>query len=143
MDLTSHNSRVKRSGTKVYMAPLIDIVFLLLIFFMSAAIFYQLEGDLNITVPSADQAEKSPRMAGEIVINIDQNGDVIVNQRQLSDAELKDLLVRIAQTYKDQPVIIRADKQTFHEHVIKVLDMCAGAGIWNISFAAIKDEEEL
>ena len=125
----------------IQMAPLIDIVFLLLIFFMSASIFYQLETEINITVPTAKEATETRRTPGEIIINIRKDGTIIVNQRELSYDELEMMLGRVSELYKGQPVIIRADKHTYHENVIKVLDICAGAEIWNVSFATMEEKE--
>jgi biopolymer transport protein ExbD len=124
----------------IQMAPLIDIVFLLLVFFMSASIFYQLETEINITVPTAETAAQTMRAPGEIIINVRRDGTIVVNQRKLSREDLKDMLGRISKLYKGQPVIIRADRETFHEDVVAVLDICAGSDIWNISFATMKEE---
>ena len=126
---------------KMQMAPLIDIIFLLLIFFMAASIFYQLETELDISVPTAKESTEIRRAPGEIIINVLKDGRVVVNQRGLSYDELERMLHRISELYKGQPVIIRADRDTFHKHVIKVLDICAGAGIWNVSFATMKEKE--
>jgi biopolymer transport protein ExbD len=126
---------------QIQMAPLIDVVFLLLIFFMSASIFYQLETEINITVPTAEKASETMRAPGEIIINVRKDGTIVVNQRQLSREDLRQMLGRIAQLYKGQPVIIRADRQTYHEDVVGVLDICAGADIWNISFATMREED--
>jgi len=126
----------------IQMAPLIDIVFLLLVFFMSASIFHQLETEINITVPTAETASETSRMPGEIIINIRRDGTIVVNQRQLEKSELKEMLERISKLYKGQPVIIRADRETYHENVVGVLDVCAGADIWNISFATMKEENK-
>lgn len=124
----------------IQMAPLIDIVFLLLVFFMSASIFYQLETEINITVPTAEKAAETVRSPGEIIINIRRDGTIVVNQRKLEREELREMLERISTLYKGQPVIIRADRETYHENVVEVLDICAGAEIWNISFATMKEE---
>lgn len=126
----------------IQMAPLIDIVFLLLIFFMSASIFYQLETEINITVPTANEATETRRTPGEIIINVRKDGTVVVNQRQLNYDELKRMLTRISQLYKGQPVIIRADRKTYHENVVKILDICAGADIWNVSFATMEEDKK-
>jgi len=137
-------SSTKQSVTErpaIQMAPLIDIVFLLLIFFMSASIFYQLETEINITVPTADESTETKRAPGEIIINIRKDGTVVVNQRQMDYGELQNMLGRISELYRGQPVIIRADRQTYHKDVIRVLDICAGADIWNVSFATMKEEE--
>ncbi len=124
------------------MAPLIDIVFLLLIFFMSSSIFYQLETEINITVPTASESTETKRSPGEIIINIRKDGTVIVNQRTLSHEDLKTMLHRVSELYRGQAVIIRADRQTYHKDVIKVLDICGGANIWNVSFATMKEGSE-
>lgn len=124
----------------IQMAPLIDIIFLLLIFFMSASIFYQLENEVNITVPSAEKSTEMKRAPGEIIVNIRKDGTLVVNQRELEYEELKGMLKRVSELYKGQPVIIRADRQTYHKDVIKVLDVCAGADIWNVSFAVMKEK---
>ena len=125
----------------VQMAPLIDIVFLTLIFFMTLSIFAQMESELNISVPKAKEAKETLRSPGEIIINVNKDGDVVVNQRQLNYEQLKNMLLKISTLFPNQPVIIRADEQTYHKFVIKVLDACASADIWNISFSTIKEEE--
>ena len=70
-----------------------------------------------------------------------KDGTVIVNQRRLNHDELKDMLKRISTLFPNQPVIIRADKDTYHKFVVAVLDSCASADIWNISFSTIKEED--
>ena len=136
-------TRQSQAGERpnIQMAPLIDIVFLLLIFFMSASIFYQLESEINITVPTAKKSQEISRSPGEIILNIRKDGSIIVNQRELSYPDLDRMLNRISELYKGQPVIIRADKNTYHKDVIRVLDICAGANIWNVSFATMKEDE--
>ena len=123
----------------IQMAPLIDIIFLLLIFFMSASIFSQLETEINITVPAAKQSTDIKRTPGEIIINISRDGKIVVNQKELGYGELETMLTRISDLYSGQPVIIRADKETYHKDVIRVLDICAGANIWNVSFATVQE----
>jgi biopolymer transport protein ExbD len=124
---------------EIPMAPLIDIVFITLIFYMTLSIFYQLENELSISVPKAEQSQEVVRSAGEIIININQEGSVVVNQKTLSLTALEKMLQRLSSLYPNQPVIIRADKKTYHESVIRVLDACAAAKIWNIAFSTLKE----
>jgi len=138
-------SDVKRSYVErpaLQMAPLMDIVFLLLIFFMAAFVFYELETEINISVPSASESTDMKRTPGEIIINVREDGTVIVNQRELSHDELETMLTRVSGLYKGQPVIIRGDKATRHGDIIKILDICAGSNIWNVSFATMREKEE-
>ena len=124
----------------VQMATLIDIVFLTLVFFMTLSIFSQLESELSISVPKAQEAKEAIRSPGEIIINIAKEGTVIVNQRKLNYPELGNMLKRVSTLFPNQPVIIRADEKTYHKFVVKVLDACASANIWNVSFSTIKED---
>jgi len=125
------------------MAPMVDILFLLLVFYMASTIFAQYETKLEITVPTADRGVRGIREAAEIVINIAATGEngaesaIYINDIEVSIARLQDLLGQIAQDYRDQPVIIRADSETRHKYVVAVLDVCKKVDIWNVAFATI------
>lgn len=136
------SSEMQQSRPAIQMAPLIDIVFITLIFYMTLSIFYQLETELSISVPRSEESQETVRSPGEIIINIDQEGKTTVNQKTLSGSELEGMLQKIAALYPNQPVIIRADKKTYHEAVVQVLDACAAANIWNIAFSTTKEEKE-
>jgi len=126
----------------IQMAPLIDIVFLTLVFFMTISIFNQMEAELNISVPQAKESKEAVRSPGEVIININKKGEVIVNKQVLKTEELEMMLKKISGLFANQPVIIRADENTYHKFVIKVLDACANANIWNISFSTIKEKKQ-
>lgn len=129
-----------RTGSPIPIAPLVDVIFITMVFFMTMSMFSQLESEISISVPKAEEAKESGRMPGEIIINVDKDGMASVNKKAFNKAELTDMLKRISTLYPNQPVIIRADKATHHEHVVRVLDACAAAGIWNIAFATIREE---
>ena len=124
----------------ISMAPLIDIIFLTLIFFMTLSVYAQMESEINISVPKSEMSTDVVRSAGEIMINISKEGKFIVNQEHLNATELEDMLKRVSELFPDQPVIIRADEQAIHKHIVNVLDACAKANIWDISFATITSE---
>ena len=117
------------------LTPMIDVVFLLLCFFVTSQVFSQWEAEIDITLPTAETSQTPQRLPGEIIINVSKAGDVIVNGRSLVSDDLSSMLGRLAQLFPGQPVLIRADKATAYEHVIRVLDECRKADIWNISFA--------
>ena len=120
----------------IQMAPLIDIIFLTLVFFMTLSVFAQLESEINISVPKSQTAKEVMRSPGEIIINVTEEGKFIVNQKLIEAEELESMLIKVSSLFPDQPVIIRADEETMHKHIVRVLDACAGANIWDISFAA-------
>jgi biopolymer transport protein ExbD len=124
------------------LAPMIDIMFLLLCVFMSAQIYAQWETEIDIKLPTAVTGDLPDRLPSEIIINIKSNGVTVINQRQLDAEALSGLLMRIVEIYPGQPVLIRADLQTPYEHVIRTLDMCRKADIWNISFATTAAGEQ-
>lgn len=124
------------------MAPMLDIIFILLIHFMAATIFAQWENKLGIQVPTADSAVRGERQIGEVIINVDAEGAVFINSQPISDERLLSLLHQIAQAFKSQPVIIRADQNTRHRDIIRILDICRQADIWNISFSTLPKEEK-
>ncbi len=116
--------------------PMIDILFLLLCFFVASQIYTRWEAELDITLPTATTAKIEQRLPGEIILNVMKDGATTVNGRRLNDSELADLLAHLVQLFPGQPVVIRADRQTAYAHVIRVLDLCRKSDIWNISFAA-------
>jgi len=121
------------------MAAMIDIIFLLLIFFVSTSVFYRLEAEMKIVVPSASEAEVSERSTGEIIVNVHEDGTIVVNQREMTLPELTGILKRVSNLYKGQTVIVRGDGAARHQDIMNVLDSCAKADIWNVSFAALKE----
>lgn len=117
------------------LAPMIDVVFLLLCFFVTSQIFAQWETEIDITLPTAQTGQLPERLPGEIIVNVREDGETIVNAQILTEAQLASMLERVADLFPGQPVLIRADRATPYEQVIRVLDLCRQADIWNISFA--------
>jgi biopolymer transport protein ExbD len=126
----------------IQLAPLIDIVFLILVFFMTTAVFTTLERKVDIKLPTADQSRQDERSAGEIYVNLRADGQIIVNDRELTVPELQDVLDRVAQFYPGGAVIIRGDREAMLGRAIAVLNCCKNADIDNVSFAALKEEIE-
>lgn len=120
------------------LAPMIDIVFLLLIFFIVSWQFARFERDEDIKVPDAVQTDKNDRKSGEIIVNIREDGEIIVNGGPISEAALLQKLVKLAKDYPNQAVILRGDKKTSFRYMITVLDQIKEAGIWNVAFATNK-----
>lgn len=122
------------------LTPMMDVVFLLLCFFVTSQVFSQWETEIDITLPTAQTGQTPQRLPGEIIINVRADGATLINGRALAEPELAETLKRLAQQFPGQPVLLRADKTTAYEHVIRVLDLCRQADIWNISFATAVPE---
>ena len=132
----------KRSrAPAVQMASLMDIVFLLLCFFVTSSVFSQWETEVAITLPTAKSATIPGRMPGEIILNLNADGKVSVNGHALSLEEVTRRLTRIAANFPGQPVVIRADKTCSYETLMSLIDACRTANVWNFSLATEDDKK--
>jgi biopolymer transport protein ExbD len=119
------------------MAPLIDIVFQLLIFFMVATTYTQQEKDLTIELPSAQTAQAADKPPEEIVINISRDGRVSLAGHEVQHGDLVGALVEASHRRTQVPVTIRGDRLVHHEDVVAVLDACGLAGLSNLSVGTL------
>lgn len=121
----------------VPLTPMMDVVFLLLCFFVTSQIFAQWETEVDVTLPTAETGEMPQRLPGEVIVNVLPDGRAVVNGQTLDDGALLSMMTRLVGLFPGQPVLIRADKTTPYEHVVRVLDLCRRSDIWNISFATL------
>ncbi len=126
----------------VPMAPLIDIVFLTLVFFMVTSVYSTLESEVDITLPTADSAVLDARSQGEIFINLREDGVIIINNKEMTLDKLQATLYDVAEYYPGGSVIIRGDTNAQLGRAIAILDRCRKADIQNVSFAAMAPGEE-
>ena len=125
----------------IQLAPLVDIAFWALIFYMVIAVLNQMESEVNINVPKSTAATESSS-AGKMIINISRDGKMIVNQQELNGAALEDMLKQVSKLFPNQQVIIRADEMTYHKYVIQALDACMRANISDVSFSTLNEENK-
>ena len=124
------------------LTSMLDVIFLLLCFFVTVSVFSQWESEISIKLPSASTAEEPDRLPGEIIVNLAKDGKVTVNGKSLGLDDLKDRLARVAKFYPDQAVIIRADKDVRYELLVGVIDTCRAANVWNFSFATNGERDQ-
>lgn len=124
------------------MTAMMDIVFLLLCFFITTSVFSQWEYEIDISLPSAESGKVPDRLPGEIIINIAEDGRVSINQQDLTLDALKGRLERLARYFPGQPVVLRADQDTRYDDLIKVIDTCRQVDIWNFSMATSDPKDE-
>lgn len=129
--------RRPKENLEISMTPMIDVVFLLLIFFMVTTTFDR-ERALKIHLPEAEGVEKNQE-AREINLTIDADGAYYVNNSRLADRQLETLkhaLLTAAGNSRNMPFIISADAKTPHQAVMSALDVAAKIGLTHITFAA-------
>lgn len=111
------------------MTPLIDVVFLLLIFFLVASRLSQEDREIDIPLPSAANAMPMTAEPQEMVVNIDDSGSIFVNSRFVSDEQFEQLLRgAVVNNPLGQSVIIRADRRVPLQAPVTVMDICLRCG---------------
>ena len=128
---------------KLNLTPLIDVVFLLLIFFMVSTTFEK-QAKLKIELPEAS-AKPVASEQQDLIISISEKGVFFVNNNELINAQsqsLKNALQQIVKDSRDMPVIIRADANVAHKHVIMAMDVLGNMGFEKVSMATTQASEE-
>lgn len=121
------------------LAPMLDVVFLLLIFFVVTQKFILNEQDLKVKVPTAPKTtEEASRAIDEIIINArEENGELIItiDREVFTRDKLLSTLQRMIAVNPNQPVRIRGDAEMRWQKVADVISTCSQAGVWNVSFS--------
>lgn len=138
------NFRSKQEETvDINLTPLIDVVFLLLIFFMVSTTF-QKSSEIQIDLPEASGAVE-PKKEFVVEISIDSLGRYFVNERVLVDKKLSTLKSAIQQTigtHKNPHVVISADKNATHQSVVIAMDAANQLGLSRFSLATKQAEKD-
>ena len=121
----------------VDLTSLIDVVFLLLLFFMVSTTFDR-QALLKVDLPEASLVEDRVEMPESLELVIDSEGRMYLNDQRLIDSEARTIRAAMKQQAGDKrniPLILRADRQTPHHHVVTVMDVAAQLGFSNLSIA--------
>ncbi len=112
------------------LTPLIDVVFLLLVFFLVATRFAQEDRELEVELPTASEARPLTEEPKELFVNIDKDGNYFVSGQRLAASEVEVALRQaVADNPVNQSVVIRADKRVPFDFVVTVMDLCNQAGV--------------
>lgn len=139
----------EQEAPELQIAPLIDMTFLLLIYFICTCSLITPEADLGIRLPGVNVAAQTVDMPDEQVIEVRANGRVFLNTREFDTPasqtlpELLGMLLRYkaaSDASKNEAMVtILAEDDTPHQRVIDVMNACAAARIKNVSFAGTEE----
>lgn len=115
------------------MTPMIDIVFLLLIFFMVTTTFMNEEQRIDVELPRAESPGVAIEVPDAISLTIEEDGTVYFQGEAIAHDELLNLLRQTAQHDPETPVTIRGHRAARHEAVVGVMDACGLAGLANLA----------
>lgn len=117
------------TGIAIELTPMIDMVFLLLIFFLVATTFHQTEREMQIALPFASSATPISSLLQEIVVNVDIDGKIVIGGRTLEPDELRAMIEDSVRVNREGKVTVRGDRRTAYANIVAVLDICKGAGV--------------
>jgi biopolymer transport protein ExbD len=121
----------------VDLTSLIDVVFLLLIFFMVSTTFER-ESVLKVDLPEASEVAEREEIPDTLELVIDGDGRMYLNDQRLLDSNantIRAAMEQMAGEERDLPLILRADRQTPHHFVVTAMDVAAQLGFLNLSIA--------
>jgi len=129
----------EEEGIDVQMAPLIDCVFLLLIFFLVATTLKKIERELPLKLPESSAAIRVKSSADVLVIGVTKRGRLFLGDQAVTQAVLHERLRKAASANPEQRVRIDADRLTPFQYVVQVFDLCQFEGLRNVGVHT-KDE---
>lgn len=113
----------------IELTPIIDMVFLLLIFFLAATTFREAERELDVLLPQASAAAPISMALREIVVHVDASGGLRAGGRIVTPEDLRSMLEDAIAANPEQKVSVRADRRASWDEVVRALDACKAAGV--------------
>lgn len=133
-----------RTQPEVNLTSLIDVVLLLLVFFMVSTSFVK-QSQINISLPQAERSTLVEESPEQIDIMITETGTFLVNGRELINNRpetIRNALQKVSVGKNDMPLTISADANARHQHVVTAMDVAGRLGFTKISIATVNDPVE-
>lgn len=125
--------QAQEENAEIDMTPMLDVVFILLIFFIVTASFVK-EAGIDVNRPEAATAVKKER--ANILVAISDKGDIWINKRKVDIRSVQANIERLKAENPQSTVVIQADKKSTTDTLIKVMDSARAAGVFDVSIAA-------
>ena len=120
------------------LTPLIDVVFILLIFFLVATNFTRKEYDQRVELPRTGSGKVNEYTRGNLVLNIHKDGTVIINGRVIEESELNKILQNWQSENNGQRVIIRSDGAVPYNRIMQIMSICKESGIERVDLPVVE-----
>jgi biopolymer transport protein ExbD len=144
--------RTEHPQIELQIAPMIDVCFLLLFFYIITSKPVKPEADMSMTLPGTVSQEETIEMPDEQRVTIQDNGQIVLNDLALDSPDSRDLPAMLATLKRfkesadanksDALVTLDVSDKAVHQRVVDVLDACARAGIQGVTFSGAAEEEQ-
>ena len=114
-------------------APMVDVLLVLLCFFILTWNFARKEMELSVKVPMAENAKEPTLDVNQTVLNLKEDGTMVMNTKPITFVDLSRRMADLAAINPDYAIILRGDENVPYKYVARVLGVCNGAGIWNVA----------
>ena len=131
-----------RSQPILPMAGMVYMLFLLLVFFMTVSVFREQDKQIDISLPGT-QTATAAKSKTPIIVTVTEKGDVYIGDRQYQMTALQTIMIKLAQQFPNETVVVRGDKGAPFGLAVQVMDVARAAGLNNISIATSKLQSEL
>ena len=122
----------ERSGPMLSLAGMVDIMFLLLVFFMTTSVFREKDQLIDVALPAAE-AGTSAASATRIVITITADDEIYIGEKRYTVAALRRTLRQLAAQFPEESVVIRGDRGSRLQTAVSVMDIVYGAHLTNVA----------
>lgn len=123
----------EEEDSNIDLTPMLDVVFIMLIFFIVTASFVK-ESGIDVNRPDAETAQKKER--ANILVAIDERNQIWIDKRQVDPRAVRANIERLHAENPQGSVVIQADKNSKNERLVQVMDAARQAGVYNVSIAA-------
>ncbi len=132
--------RKSQDDVRIDITPMVDVVFLLLIFFMISTTFVETSGiDIKLPESSAQTLEREPE---EIKVFVSREGDIFLKEEKVSLTELKKILAGYAERAADTTFLLMADRQSAHGRVVELMDAARAAGFTRLAIGTEREPQK-
>lgn len=131
----------ERSAPVLPLAGMVDVLFLLLIFFMTASVFRDSELSMDVNLPTSETAQSAVGPAQQIIITVGEDNTVYLGERAVPMDRLLDVLLQLVEVAPNDSVVVRADQNSNTGVAVRVMDLAQQAGLTQVSISTIRPAE--
>ena len=132
----------ERSAPVLPLAGMVDVLFLLLIFFMTASVFRDSELSLDVSLPTSETAAAAVGPGQQIVITVDADDRVFLGEREVPMSQLRGVLEQLVAIAPNDAVVVRSDENSRAGTMVRVMDLAQQVGLTETSIATIRPAQE-